>query len=491
MNSALYLIAIPLLGAFAVLLLKKFHQLVALGITLFMTVSSAIILFSGQLPANVIIGGWQPPFGINFVLTTLSAGFVLLVNLAALLALVAIQEAKKYQFYAIYLVLLAATNGLILTGDLFNFFIFVELTTFALAGLIAYSGNRLSTGTALKYLILSSTAGAFLLIGIGVIYKTLGTLNMAEAAAHLGNLNSSVLSLVMVLILAGIFVELEVFPFNIWVPNAYLSSKTSVTLMLHGMLGTAASYITARILVTLFAAGGNGVLVNGSIRNVVIVIAIATMLISQIAAYSEKKLKKVLAFSSMAQMGLILFAFMVGSKEAVTGAFFIVIANYLSKIILLALSGEYSRAAGSDNWQDMKGLGRKYPLAALAFTTAALTVMGMPLFAGFWGKLGILQGAVRGDGLLLTGAVTILIAAVVEGIYLLKIAHTLFLPGEDGHNYLAEPRKLIVGTAVILAGAAIVIGLYPGLLESIFNLASAEIMDPLSNYIKVVFPGGV
>jgi len=491
MNSALFLIAIPLLGAFATLLLKKSNQILAIGITLFMAIFSASTLFGGQLPANVVIGGWQPPFGINFVLTTMSVGFVFLVNLAGLLALVSIKEEKKVQFYSIYLVLVAATNGLILTGDLFNFFIFVELSTFAIAGLIAYSGNRLSTGTALKYLILSSTAGAFLLIGVGVIYKTLGTLNMAEAAAHMGSLNPAALSLVMVLILAGIFVELEVFPFNIWVPNAYLSSKTSVTLMLHGMLGTAASYITARILITLFAVGGNGVLADEGIRNMVILIAIATMLISQISAYSEKKLKKVLAFSSMAQMGLILFAFMIGSKEAIIGAFFIVIANYVSKLVLLALAGEYSLVVGSDNWEDMKGLGRKYPLSAIAFTVAALTVMGMPLFAGFWGKLGILQGAMKGDGLLLVGAVAILIAAVVEGIYLLKIAHTLFLVREEGKDFVEEPRKRIVGIAITLAGVAIVIGLYPGLLENMFNIASAEILDSLPNYIKVVFPGGV
>ncbi len=259
--------------------------------------------------------------------------------------------------------------------------------------------------------------------------------------------------------------------------------------MLHGILGTAASYIMARILVTLFSVEGNGMLTNPSLRNMIIVIAVLTMLVSHISAYAEKKLKKVLAFSSMGQMGLMLFAFMVGSKEAVAGVFFIVVANYISKLVLFMLTGEYSRAAGSDNWADMKGLGRKYPLSAIAFTVASLTVMGMPLFAGFWGKLGILQGAVKGDGFLLVGAVTILIAAVLEGIYLLKIAHTLFLEREEGYAFLAEPKKMVVGITVILASVGILIGIYPGLLENTFSGMSAEILESLPNYIKVVFPG--
>jgi multicomponent Na+:H+ antiporter subunit D len=326
---------------------------------------------------------------------------------------------------------------------------------------------------------------------VGLVYKTLGTLNMAEAAAYMGSLNPSVLSLVMVFMFAGIFVELEVFPFNIWVPNAYLSSKTSVTLMLHGILGTAAAYMMARILVTLFSVDGNGMLADSSLRHMIVVIAILTMLISHISAYGEKKLKKVLAFSSMGQMGLMLFAFMVGSKEAVAGVFFIVIANYVSKLILLMLAGEYSQIVGSDNWVDMKGLGRKYPLSAISFIVAVLTVMGMPLFAGFWGKLGILQGAVQGDGLFLAGAVAILIAAVLEGVYLLKIAHTLFLEKEAGTVFQAEPRKMVVGITIILASAAILIGIYPGLFENTFNMMSAEILESIPNYIEVVFPGGV
>lgn len=488
MNSSLFLIIIPLMGAFIALFAKQANRIMAMLITIFMEIFSIIIYVSGKLPASVEIGGWQAPYGINFVLTPLSVGFIILINLAAIISILIIRGEKSYQFYSTYLVLLAAANGIVLTGDIFNFYIFSELTAFGITALIAYPKDRKSTGAAIKYLILASTAAAFLLIGIGILYKTLGTLNIADIASKISLLEPMTLALIIILMLSGIFVELELFPFNMWVPKAYLGGSTSTNIMLHGMLGTVGAYIITRILLTMFVADGSGVLINGNIAKSIIIIAILTILVSEIAAFNEKKIKKVLAFSSMGQMGLITFGFMIGNEQAMVGAFYLIVANFTAKTILFVLTGEFIAISGSGNWEDMKGIGRKHPIAGISFVVGALSLMGVPFFAGFWGKLGLIQGAIDGNIFMVTGIVVILITAIIEGIYFLKIAHTLFLEKDNDVEYLSKARMRSLVIAGILAVAVIAIGIKPGLIESNINSATNEILNSTSNYINVVFP---
>jgi len=215
MNSVLFLVVIPLLGTFISLFNKKVKEMTFL-ITLFNEIFTIYIITCVGLPKIAIIGGFLPPYGINFVLTDLSLLFIFLVNTAGLISMLVINEKKTSKFYSVYLVLLAANNGLVLTGDLFNLFIFMELSTFAITALISYKRDKVSSGTGIKYLILSSVSSSFLLIGIGMIYKTLGTLNIADIAGKLNLLSVPTLSLIILLIFAGILVEIEIFPFNIW-----------------------------------------------------------------------------------------------------------------------------------------------------------------------------------------------------------------------------------------------------------------------------------
>ena len=486
MHSVLFLIVVPLLGAFTSLFTKGFNQIVSLAITVFAGLFSLLIYTYGFLPVSVEIGGWPVPFGINFVVTSLSVGFILLINLAALIALLLVREKKNEQFYSTYLVLLASANGIVLTGDIFNFYIFSELVTFSITALIAYPRDRKSTGAALKYLILASTASSFLLIGIGLLYKTLGTLNMADIATKIDLLNPQALAFIVILMLIGIFVELELFPFNMWVPKAYLGGTTSVNVMLHGMLGTAGTYIILRILLTMFS-DGSGLLVDKTITHSILLIAMLTILVSEIAAFNENKLKKVLAFSSMGQMGLITFGFMVGNRQAIVGAFYLVIANFTAKIVLFALAGEFIAMSGSPRWEGMRGIGRKHPMAGISFVIGSLSLMGVPFFAGFWGKLGLIQGAIDGSGILVAGIVIILITAIIEGIYFMKIAHTLFLEQRD--DYRTTARKKVLFIAALLSMFVVAIGVQPGLIEHNIAMAADEIMNSHDLYLNVVLSG--
>lgn len=482
MNSIVFLIVIPLIAAFLSLFLGKNDKILAYIVTLFNIIFSILILFSGKIPFNVAIGGWRAPYGINFAVTDLTIFFLVLVNVAALLALTAVREKMEYQFYSFYFVLLSSTNGIVLTGDLFNFFLFIELSTFAVAGLVSYKRDRLSTGAALKYLILSSTASIFSLAAIGLIYKTLGTLNFADIANKVNNLNEASLSLILILFLSSLLVELKIFPFNMWVVKAYEASKTSVNLFIHGMLGTAGIYGILRILLMVFSKEAGKLTLSGNLSSILMLFAFVTVIIGEIGALTEKNMKKILAFSSMAQLGIVLFGISLGSFDALKGVFYIVISNYLAKFVMFLTVKEFSKVSGSTNYLDMKALGRRYPILAISFTISALSLMGIPFFAGFWGKISIIGNAIFSGKLELIGAVIILIASVIEGVYYLRISHTFFSQGHEREGRISRVYCLL---PMILALVILFIGINPDSFENIISILVDEIKSP-EKYIKLI-----
>lgn len=483
MNSVLFLVVIPLLGAFTSLFNKKVKEMAFL-ITLFNELFTIYIITSISLPKIAVIGGFIPPYGINFVLTDLSILFAFLINTAGLISMLVNNEKKTSKFYSVNLVLLAANNGLVLTGDLFNMFIFMELSAFAITALISYKRNKLSSGTGIKYLILSSVSSSFMLIGIGLIYKTLGTLNIADIERKLNLLSVPALSLIVLLIFAGILVEIEIFPFNIWVPKAYASGDSSVNVILFGILGSSASYIMARVIFTMLSVNQDGSIGSRGLNNIITIFAVLTIIISELAAYSEKKMKKILAFSSMSQMGLILYGFIIGNKDGLTGALILVISNFLAKTVLLILNGEFEKITGRDDYRDYRGIGRDNKLAGTVFAIAALSLMGIPMTAGFTGKLSLIEGAVSLGGINIYIVALILAASVIEGIYFLKISHSLFLPKEN--EFKSRIKFSTLSIAMIFSALIVIIGLYPGI-TNYFASGASEILNSTSNYINVIF----
>lgn len=478
MNSIVFLVVIPLIAAFLSLFLESLNKATMYIVTLFNLIFSLAVLMSGNIPFNVAIGGYRAPFGINFVVTDITIYFLLLVNIAALISITMVKNIKEYQFYSFYFVLLAATNGMVLTGDMFNFYLFTELSTFAIAGLVAYKRDRLSTGAALKFLILSSTASLFSLASIGLIYKTLGTLNFADIAVKLSSLNQASFNLIVILFLSSMLVELKIFPFNLWVVKSYEGSITSVNMFTHGMLGTAGIYGVIRILLIVFPN-----MYKTNISTVLIILSFMTVLIGEVGALKEKNLVKVLAFSSMAQMGMFMFGLALGSFESIKGALYLVVSNYIAKMVMFIVTKQYSNAVDSKNYNDMKGLGRKYPLLAISFTIAALSLMGMPFFAGFWGKFSIVVSALATGKLASIGISLILIASVVEGVYYLRISHTFFSEKDVNNVNISRVYCLV---PFVLAILILAIGIYPSYVEQVVLNIIDEIKNAPDKYINII-----
>jgi multicomponent Na+:H+ antiporter subunit D len=185
----------------------------------------------------------------------------------------------------------------------------------------------------------------------------------------------------------------------------------------------------------------------------------------------------------MAQMGIFMFGIALGSFESIKGSLYIVVSNYLAKLVMFIVTKQYSKAVDSKNYVDMKGLGRKYPILAISFTIAALSLMGMPFFAGFWGKFSIVVSALSVDRLSTLGIAIILIASVIEGVYYLRISHTFFVEKDVNSVNISRVYSIIPFALALLI---LVVGIYPNSIEQMLFNVIDEIKNAPDKYINII-----
>lgn len=458
--NPIWLIAIPLGLAFLGIFAGKFSK----ALLWFAALSNLIfsfLIFNGNGVESYIIGGWIPPYGINLVVNDMTRLFLLAVNLIFLLALVATsaERLKKDEKMSVaFMLSLAAINGILLTGDLFNLFVFLEISAIS-AYIMAASGKEaMSKFSAFKYLILGSIASSLYLLGVIVVYASTGTLNMADAAAKVTTLNPNVLLAAGLLMVVGLGVETKLFPFNGWAPDVYANASGRGSTILASVFPIA--MISAFIRVITF------VINSGKLNELIIVLGITTAVIGEILAFSQKRMKKMLAYSSIAQAGIILMLIGIGSSKAYIGASMLLLNNGFGKLLLFSVASQIALVAGSDRLDDVSGAGRKSPLLSLLFSAGALTISGMPLFFGFRSKLYVISATM--DKSLWIPAV-ILITAAIEVTYYFRWIFNLVKPDAK----LSEKRSSVpfglalVGFLVVLI--VITFGVLPEANLEFFN----------------------
>jgi len=384
-----WLIALPLGFAFLGIFAGKFSK-AFLWIASLANAIISLFIFNGNGVTSYIIGGWIPPYGINLVVNDMTRVFLLAVNLIFLLALVATSAEilkKDEKMSVAFMLSLAAINGILLTGDLFNLFVFLEISAIS-AYIMAASGKEaISKFAALKYLILGSIASSFYLLGVIVVYASTGTLNMADAAAKVTSLNPNVLLAAGLLMVVGLGVETKLFPFNGWAPDVYANASGRGSTILASVFPIA--MISAFIRVITF------VINSGKLNELIIVLGITTAIIGEVLAFSQKRMKKMLAYSSIAQAGVILMLIGIGSSKAYIGASMLLLNNGFGKLLLFSVASQIALVAGSDHFENVTGV-------------------GMPLFFGFRSKLYVISATM--DKSLWIPAV-ILITAAIEVTY--------------------------------------------------------------------------
>ena len=488
------LIAIPLASAFAVPLVglgsKKLAKCIP-PLALAADLVIGLVLLPKVLEKAIVVsmGGFPPPFCINLMVGPLGLLLAILISLVGLLigiyAVGYVKTEPTEKYHALYLLLATGALGIVLTGDIFNLFVFFEILCIASYGLTAYEKDRAGTEAAMKYLIQGTVASTFILVGIGFLYGLFGTLNMADIAAKVPSAEPVHLFVILAFFVVGFGVEAAIFPLNAWLPDAHSSAPSSVSAILSAIAIKTGVYAIARVSYTLMNAQGFLIFLS--------FIGIITLVVGEIAAYRQKDdIKRMLAYSSIGQIGLIVFAIGIGTSFGVFGALFQLVNHALAKCLLFLAVGYMIHRAGSKKLSDMEGLGRRMPLTAVAFTVAAFSLVGLPPFAGFMSKLSIVCAGLKTERTVYLVLVVVALAAtVVEAGYFFRVVQGLYFKKGAAPESARQAKEAPVGALIpilVLAVLIIAIGVYPQIVTDVLDGAAKELLNRgayISNVLEV------
>jgi len=394
-------VAVPLAGAFLTALLGRklswLPDVLGAAATLCALVFSLWSVWIVTTCGVVVyaVGGWQPPFGIAMVLDGLTAFMLVTVNVVAfLVAIFSIDYMKrftcKWQFYALFLLMLAGMNGVVVTGDLFNLFVFLEIAAVASYALVAFGTGRPELEAAFKYAVMGSLGSLFILLGIVLLYSYTSTLNMADMAHVLAEKGpGGVVLLVSALFIAGFGLKTAAVPFHAWLPDAHPSAPAPISAMLSGVLiKSLGVYALCRVFYNVIG-------VTPEISSILMFLGVISMVIGVFLAIGQWDLKRLLAYHSISQIGYVLLGIGIGTPLGILGGLFHLFNHSMFKSLLFLGSGAVEYATGTRDLQKMGGLARRMPVTSSTNLIASMSIAGIPPFNGFWSKLIIIVAAVQ------------------------------------------------------------------------------------------------
>lgn len=421
MNSLALPVVLPLLAAFLV----RPVGLLSAGLgrwfgPLVLLLSAGLLiniaLYSAGQPVSINIGGYAPPLGIVFYADTLALLFALAVPLFALLLWPRdIGRTGGERVSALMLLAVGSGTGLAISGDLFNIFVFYELLSIACLGLVASSGTPRAYAATLRYLLVSGFGSILALLGITLIYSQTGTLNLAHLSELApGRLDNPIGLAAFACLLIGFGVKAELFPVNAWVPEVYASAPKRVSALLAGVVSKLAILVLLRLLLLVFDLP--------DARQMLLVLGLIGLVSGELAAWRARDLPRMLAFSSIGQLGLLFIALSIPGEAGLVAALAVALHHLILKPALFLLAERWH--GGLDQ---LAGAGRKAPLAAGLVVLFALSLVGVPPLPGFWAKLALLLGLGQQSDLLTQVAIAgVLLMTVLEAHYLFRFVGLLF-----------------------------------------------------------------
>jgi multicomponent Na+:H+ antiporter subunit D len=367
------------------------------------------------------------------------------------------------QYYVLLMIMVGAMNGVVISGDLFTLFIFYETMGLSSFVLVAFRRSWEGIEAAIKYLMMSAIGSTLVLLSASYLYGLTGTLNLGAMAVALSTSTNPLLPILVAIMTAGFGVKGAIVPFAAWLADAHPAAPSGISAMLSGVVIKVGVYGIIRMNVALFSP----VTVNWPL--LLAIFAAVTMTAGNFYALTQTDLKRMLAYSSITQIGFILYSF--GTATAFgyqTGIFYIIIHAF-TKGLLFLCAGAFLHAIGSRDLEDLRGIGKKMPIVSAFFAIGILSLMGMPPFAGFYAKLLILLAGVQAGGYyLLFTVIAVFNALFALGYYLRMISTVWFSPVSKAAEAAHRPGISMLFGMGILALALIVIGIYPA---PIFNLA--------------------
>lgn len=468
--SSIYFVALPLFFGFAVPIIARFGKnsvaytstLMQLGLF-----GLALSLLSTRAVEVIAI---NPPLGISFVLNEVSTLFVLLFTFLMLLFSIYYLQMRKSHAYAsenkffiLINMLLASAIGLVLSSDIFNIYVFFEIAGVSAYILSAYHKSAKALEAGIKYILTGMVASIFLVFGIALIYIHLGSLNLAVLSQSFHTLPSDMKMLISLLLLIGFGFKVEIFPLNFWVTDVYEGSSTLINALFSAIVVKAYLFVFFHIYYLFIP--------DASYSHLLVTMGAVSMIVAEVVALKQTNLKRVFAYSSLGQVGLMFALFALGTAQAITAGLYIVIAHSIAKLMIFLSITSIQRRY---ECVDITVLRRvKSPFMVAIVLIAMLSLLGLPPLLGFTGKfLGMSSMAVGGEFALIA---VVLVASLIESIYYFKIAGGLLHKSDEREPLgLSLVEKLVFA---LLALLLIVLGSAPWIVSESLHQSAKIMLD--------------
>jgi len=486
-------VILPLGGAFLVSLLGKrlrgFSDIFS-NITAFLLLAISVysVFLVNSFGVMVYrVGMWVPPIGIGLVLDGLSSFMLVTINLIAFFIMAYAANymegyTAKWKFYALFLLMLAGMEGIIITGDIFNLFVFLEIASVASYALVAYGTEAEELEASFKYLIMSSLGSLFVLLGIALIYGYTSTLNMADIANVLSQKGpGNIILFVSVLFIMGFGLKSALVPFHAWLPDAHPAAPAPVSAMLSGVLiKTLGVYALVRIFYDVIGA-------PPGILFVLMFLGTISMVAGVFLAIGQWDMKRLLAYHSISQIGYIFLGIGLGTPLGILGGLFHLFNHSVFKSLLFLNSGAVEYSAGTRDLREMGGLKERMPVTAGTSLIASMSIAGIPPFNGFWSKLIIILAAVQA-GHPIYAAFAVIASILTLASFAKVQKYAFFGKPKEKYKDVKEVPVFMRGSMILLAAICILSSVLAIPALSRFFLKSAtNVLVNGADYAKAVF----
>ncbi len=481
-HLSILLVVIPLLAAPITAILPRAR--IAWLLTLLVT-WSCLLLAVWQLQivltGNIIsyeLGGWAPPWGIEYRIDIINAFIAMIVAAIAAITLPYALRSVEQEiaprhiplFYTAFLLCFTGLLGITLTGDIFNLFVFLEISSLSSYALISMGRERQALTAAFQYLVMGTIGATFLLIGIGLTYAVTGTLNMSDITARLQDVEEfRTLHTAFAFIFIGIALKLAMFPLHLWLPNVYTYAPSVISVFLAATATKVAIYVLIRVIFTIYGIefAFEEIHINWFLLPLSAIAVISTSLV----AIFQTNIKRMLAYSSVAQIGYILLGIGMASMTGLTAAILHLFNHALMKGALFMTLGAVFYKMNTVQLGDLNGIGRRMPLTMGAFVIGGLSLVGVPLTVGFISKWYLVVAALEQQWWWLV--VILIVGSLLALIYIWRVVEVAYLkPAPAGCTTRNEaPMTLLIPTWILIVGN-IYFGIHTSLTVDVAESAS-------------------
>ncbi|NJD99819.1 cation:proton antiporter [Thermococcus sp. LS1] len=477
------------------------YVLIGTGLALVSTFKLFQKTYASDRPLVYTFGGWSAPVGVIYEVDKLSALIALVT--AGLMFLISIYSYRYLEhenglewYYTLYLGLEAGLLGVLLTGDAFNLFVMIEVTSIAAYALVMFYRDRGdSVYAGLKYALIGAVGTTMYFLALGIIYGAFGTVNLADLTAKVHGLNFPVTNSPVsnIVIASGVALALATWAFLIksaivpnhfWLPEAHPAAPSPISAILSGLVVNVGVYSLIRFLYTVY--GGTLIpelaRIVGVLSNIVVVLGAVSSLFGAAMMTVQKDVKRLIAYSTIMHMGYLFMAVGLGTQLGLQAALFHLVNHAIAKALLFLAAGAFIHAIGSRNVDDLAGLGKKMPVATFSLAIATLSLVGVPPLNVFFSKLLLFNALMEKD---LGLALILVISSVIALVAYVRVFYIIWL-GKPRKDIKIKEHASMSLVCLVLAVICIIVGLAtPIIVDSLINPAATQAMD-YNSYINAV-----